>query len=143
MENWKRVWRSGVAPLLSTESLGALKRALIDDDPGLIQGATTTPPPLGCVQDWPVEAACALGYCGWRGDGLRTVREVEEYFARMCFAIDERLGERAGCRWFFNWFDETPRAEMRKELLAEVLRSLAERLAEGAAGKAREQSSAA
>jgi hypothetical protein len=143
MESWTSVWRKGIAPLLSTRSLEVLKQALLDDSPSLIQGATTTPPPLECVQDWPVEAACALGYCGWQGDGLETVREVEEYFARMCSAIDERLGERAGCRWFFNWFDETPREQMRKELLAEVQRSLTERLADETAGKAQEHPTAA
>ena len=124
MESWRNTWRKGVAPLLSTESLEALRSALVNNDSRLLQGATCTPPPLQCVQDWPVEAACALGYCGWQGDGLETVAEVEEFFARMCFEIDQRLGEPAGCRWFLNWFDETPRNEMRELLLAEVERSL-------------------
>jgi hypothetical protein len=125
MDSWRRVWREGVAPLVSTEGLEALRHGLASDDARLIQGATTTPPPLACVQDWPVEAACGLGFCGWQGDGLETVAEVEEFFARMCFEIDQRLGEPAGCRWFLNWFDETPRDEMRRQLLAEVNRSLA------------------
>ena len=132
MESWTNVWRNGLAPLLSTESLEALRLALVQDDPRLIQGATTTPPPLQCVQDWPVEAACALGYCGWQGDGLETVAEVEEFFARMCFEIDQQLGEPAACRWFLNWFDDTPREQMRRELLVEVQRSLAERLTDEA-----------
>jgi hypothetical protein len=127
MESWRKVWREGVAPLLSTSSLEALQRALMSDDARLLQGATTTPPPLQCVQDWPVEAACALGFCGWQGEGLETVAEVEEFFARMCFEIDQRLGEPAACRWFLNWFDETPRDEMREQLLAEVNRALAQR----------------
>jgi hypothetical protein len=109
--------------------LEALQRALVNDDPRLLQGATTSPPPLMCVQDWPVEAACGLGYCGWQGDGLETVAEVEEFFARACFEADQLLGEPAGCRWFLNWFDETPRADMRRLLLAEVNRILAHRLA--------------
>ena len=125
MEIWRKVWREGVEPLLSTRALEALRGALVQDDPRLQQGATTTPPPLACVQDWPVEGACALGYCGWVGDGLETVGEVEEFFARMCFEIDQRLGEPAGCRWFLNWFDVTPRDQMRPKLLAEVNRSLA------------------
>src|ERR1700758_1757133 len=127
MDSWRKVWREGLVPLLSTASLEALRQALTSDDARLIQGATTTPPPLQCVQDWPVEAACALGFCGGRGDGLETVAEVEEFFARMCFEIDQRLGEPAACRWFLNWFDETPRDEMRRELLAEVNRALAQR----------------
>src|SRR5262249_18032099 len=114
-----------------TGSLTALARGLECDDPRLMQGSTTTPPPLMCVQDWPVESACALGYCGWIGDGLETVGEGGEVFGRMCFEIDQRLGEPAGCRWFLNWFDETPRQQMRQELLPEVLRALAGRTAAG------------
>lgn len=129
MESWQKVWREGVAPQLSTEGLEALQGALKNDDPRLLQGATTTPPPLQCVEDWPVEAACALGFCGWQGEGLETVAEVEEFFARTCFEIDQRLGEPAACRWFLNWFDDTPRDEMRECLLAEVNAELARRRA--------------
>jgi hypothetical protein len=127
MDSWRKVWRDGLAPLISTAGLEALRTALANDDARLLQGATTTPPPLQCVQDWPVEAACALGYCGWQGEGLESVAEVEEYFARLCFEVDQRLGEPAACRWFLNWFDETPREEMRDLLLAEVNRTLAQR----------------
>jgi hypothetical protein len=127
MESWRKVWREGLAPHLSTEGLEALDTALASDDPRLLQGATTTPPPLRCVQDWPVEAACVLGYCGWQGDGLETVAEVEEFFARLCFEADQVLGEPAACRWFLNWYDETPREEMCRLLLEEVRRTLAER----------------
>ena len=49
MENWRKVWREGVAPLLSAAGLEALRRALVTDDGRLLQGATTTPPPLPCV----------------------------------------------------------------------------------------------
>ena len=129
MDSWRKVWRDGLAPLISTAGLEALATALHDDDARLLQGATTTPPPLQCVQDWPVEAACALGYCGWQGEGLESVAEVEEYFARLCFEVDQRLGEPAACRWFLNRFDETPRDEMRSLLLAEVNRTLARRRA--------------
>jgi hypothetical protein len=134
MESWRKVWREGLAPQLSTAGLNALRRALIDDDPRLLQGATTSPPPLQCVQDWPVEGACGLGYCGWQGHHLESVAEVEEFFARACFEADQRLGEPAGCRWFLNWFDETPREEMRAQLLVEVNRTLAQRLTRAADG---------
>jgi hypothetical protein len=120
MESWRKTWRDGVAPVLSTRALAALKIALETDDKRLIQGETTDPPPLACVADWDVQGACALGFVGWIGEHLDTVAEVEEFFARMCAEIDLRLGEPAGCRWFLNWFDETPRDEMRRELLAEV-----------------------
>ncbi|MFO0881674.1 MAG: hypothetical protein U0840_30620 [Gemmataceae bacterium] len=127
MESWRKVWRDGVEPVMSVEGLQALRQALQHDDPRLLQGATTSPPPLMCVQDWPVEAACAISYCGWQGDGLETVSEVEEFFARVCFEVDERLGEPAASRYFLNWWDETPRDEARRELLGEVARALRER----------------
>jgi len=130
MESWRKVWRDGLAPQLSMAALEALRGGLMNDDPQLLQGATTTPPPLQCVQDWPVEAACILGYCGWQGDGLETVAEVEEFFAQACYEADQRLGEPAACRWFLNWYDDTPRDEMRRLLLAEVNRTLAQRQAE-------------
>jgi hypothetical protein len=127
MESWRKVWREGMAPQLTTPALEALRRGLLRDDARLLQGATSTPPPLACVQDWPVEAACVLGFCGWQGEGLETVSEVEQFFARACFEADQRLGEPAACRWFLNWYDETPREEMRRLLLAEVNRALAHR----------------
>lgn len=129
MESWRKVWRDGVEPCLPTAGLEALRKALISDDPRLIQGATTMPPPLMCVADFNVEAACALGFCGWKGEDLPLVAEVEEFFAKKCYEIDQLMNEPAACRWFINWFDETPRDEMRRELLAEVNRSLALRTA--------------
>ena len=129
MESWRKVWREGLAPQLSNPALTALRRGLLTDDARLIQGATTSPPPLQCVSDWPVEAACVLGFCGWQGDGRETVGEVEEFFALACFEADKRLGEPAACRWFLNWFDDTPRDEARGLLLAEVNRELARRAA--------------
>lgn len=127
MESWRHSLRNGFAPHMSTEALRACLDALERDEPRLLQGATTTPPPLQCVQDWPVEAACLIGYGGWKGDRLETVGLVEEYFARMCFAADESLGEPAGCRWLLNAFDDWPREEMRANLIPEIKAILAER----------------
>jgi hypothetical protein len=127
MEQWRIVWREGFAPVISTEGLAALALALRTDDPRITQGSTTTPPPLMCCQNEPIEAACCLGFCGWQDDNLETVGEVEEYFARLCFEADQRLGEPAACRWFINQFDDWPRDQMRRELGAEVERVLAER----------------
>ncbi len=132
MEPWKRIWREGLSPLLNTRDLEALRQGLIHDDSRLIQHATTTPPPTEVFHDEECERACALGYSGWQGSGLYSVREVEEYFVRTCTAADEALGELAACRHFLNWFDETPRAEMRRELLREVNWALNKRLAAAA-----------
>jgi hypothetical protein len=131
MTAWQKIFREAIAPQLSTRALLALKKALAVDDPALIQGATTEPPPLSAVQDWPVEAACAVAFAGWQGEGLATVGEVEDFFARICWGADKALGEPAGCRWFLNWFDETPRGQMRRELLAEIDLALAGRQSSG------------
>ena len=128
MESWRKVWRDGLVPVLSTAGLRALRKALSKDDARLTQGSTTTPPPLQCVLDWPCEGACVVGYAGWQGDGLETVGEVEEYFARLCFEADQRLGEPAAVRYFLNWFDDADRTEARRLLLPEVDRALADLL---------------
>jgi hypothetical protein len=129
METWHQVWRRGFVPRLSTAGLEALERALIDDDGRLVQGVTTSPPALETLGDWSVEAACALTYCGWQGDGLGTVSEAIRFFERACRQADKALGKPAACRLFLHWFDETPRSEMRRQLLAEVQRALADRRA--------------
>ena len=127
MESWRRVWREGFEPGLTTAGLVALRDALANDDARLLQGATMCPPPLMCVQDWPVEAADAIGFAVWKGGDLTTVGQVEEGFAKALWEADQRLGEPAACRWFLNWFDDTPRHQMREELLFEVERALTER----------------
>jgi hypothetical protein len=125
VRDWRRVWREGFVPLLPLEGLRALQAALASNDPALLQGQTTVPPALAEVQDWPVEAACATTYCGWKGLDLGSVLKADEYFAQVCFDVDETLDEPAGCRHFLNWYDETPRDQMRRELLPEVQRAIA------------------
>lgn len=124
MEKWRRVWREGLAPQFSRHGLLALQNALITDDVRLLQGVVSSPPPLDALRRCAVNGTCAIGLCGWQGDGLRNVGQVEEYFHRVCDAADMAFGESAACRFFLNWFDDTPRAEMRRELLAEVKRAL-------------------
>lgn len=123
---WQKAWRHA-SQFISTEGLIALLKACENDDPKLRQGMTTSPPPLFCVQDWPVEGACPLAFCAWQGDELGTVGEVEEWFARTCHETDISMGEPADVRWFLNWVDETPRAEMLRELTAEIKLALAGR----------------
>jgi hypothetical protein len=126
MTAWQRSFRT-IADQLPTAGLQALRTALVSDDPRLLQGATTSPPPLECVKDWPIDAACALGFACWQGGELTTVGEVEGAFARICFAADQAMGEEAGVRYFLNQFDDWERPTMRRELLAEVEAVLAER----------------
>jgi hypothetical protein len=120
MEKWRRVWREGLAPQLSRAGLCALQLALLKDDHRLVQGTVTLPPPLDFLRDQMVEGTCAVSFCGWRGEGLCSVGQIEAYFHRVCDAADVAFHEAAACRYFLNWFDDAPREEMRRELLAEV-----------------------
>jgi len=120
MERWQRIWRIGLAPRLSRRGLEVLRTALLRDDPRLVQGRTMSPPPLLGLADAEVEAACALGFCGWHGAGCTTVGALEAYFDELCTSADAALGEPAACRHFLDWFDATPRTMMRRKLLTEV-----------------------
>jgi hypothetical protein len=124
-ESARMVWRQAIVPQLSLAGLDALRLALRGDDPRLIQGATTAPPPLQCLLEQRCEGADSVGFAAWQGDGLQTVGQVEEFFARVCYEADRQLGEPTACRWFLNWFDDTPREQMRLALLAEVELALA------------------
>lgn len=127
MEQWRQVWRTGIAPQLAVEHLECLMTALVEDSPRMCQGYTTKPETLQCYADFPVDQACPLGICGM-GVGLVTVEEVEEFFARIALKCDELIGVVGSVRWFTNWADDNPREEVRRELLIEVQRTLAERL---------------
>src|SRR5947209_18581536 len=98
-ENARRLWREGFAPQLSGPGLLALKAALERDDARLVQGCTTAPPPLQCLLESPVEGACPVGFAAWQGEGLGTVGEVEEVFARVCYAVDQHFRQPTACRW--------------------------------------------
>jgi hypothetical protein len=126
---WQHVWRVGLAPQLSTRGLQALHKALSWDDPRLLQGSTTSPPPLQCVSGWPVRGCCPLCYALLDGEepGSITASRLEERFAQACYSADMLLGEPAAVRYFLNYVDETPRDVMRRQLLAEIERTLAQR----------------
>jgi hypothetical protein len=90
------------------------------------------PPPLECLHDWPVEGADLLAYPGWRGQGLKTVKEVEEAAWALKSAIDARLGEGAA-KVLLAWYDATPRADVLAVLLGETERELMIRMVRKAA----------
>jgi hypothetical protein len=100
---WIRVWRDGFVPLLSGAGLRALQEALLRDDRRLLQSAACLPMPTVAGRDRAVQGACALGWCGWQGDGLQTVGQVESYVERLCRDADAALSEPAACRYFLNW----------------------------------------
>jgi hypothetical protein len=119
MELWQKVFREGLAPLLTTEQLTNLLRAVEENSWELGQGFTTSPPPLHVTADWTVQQACLVSYPGWK-DGLTTVGEVEEFFARTCYEVDKRIGCPSGVVALIGWWDSTDRAEAFAALALEI-----------------------
>jgi hypothetical protein len=128
-EAWRKVWREGLVPQLTTLGLEGLKKALGEDRPSLITGSTSYPPPLMCMQDEPVEKCCPLCYALL--DGKRpeyvSVGPLEERFAEACWGADQRTGMPGGVKYFLNYIDMEPWAKVRLELLAEVRLALGQR----------------
>jgi hypothetical protein len=112
---------------MTLAGLQALRTALATNDPALLQGATTSPPPLESLMDCPVLACCPVAYAGWRGEGLTTVAQVENAFFRLCNGVDALLNEQAAVRWFLTWWDEYPKEQTVPQLLGEVEREITSR----------------
>jgi hypothetical protein len=127
MEKWRRVWREGIAPNISEKGLRSLQLLLRFDSSRVIQGSVSVPPNLAGMHEMMPVAACAIGICGWQGEGCKSVAQVEGYFHRVCDAADSQFDEPATTRYFLNWFDETPREVMRREMLSEVALALKEK----------------
>lgn len=131
IEAARRVFREGFAPLLSTADLIALRDAASGDDPRLIQGVTAKPM-LGLA---PCSGACAIGFVGLT-HGITEVEDVCDFFAQMCYAIDDRVGEPAGCRYFIGWYDSASRHDALASLAAWCEEELRTRAAAAKGGAA-------
>jgi hypothetical protein len=130
MELWRDCFRRGVAPVLSTDELMALRDGLARDDERICQTFNTLPvSDLAAHEpDLPIEAACPLAYAIWQGQRLPDLAGVvESELGQLCLLLDQRTGEAGAVRHLTNWIDSTPREEMRAALLAEVELALAGR----------------
>jgi len=136
MQPWQIAFRRGFAPQLPTAGLVALARALERDDPAVIQDATIKPPPLECLKASAPAGACPVAFCGWKGLGLSTVAEVDEFFARVCIEAAFALGDPAAPRYLLNHWDDTCRERARLDLLDEVRLELDRRRVGQGAGSA-------
>lgn len=124
-----KIFREGLAPILSLEGLLALERAMETDDPRLLQGGTTEPPPFSFCADWKPARACLIALPYWLGDGLETLGEIEEAFARTCHEIHLRTGIINAAGELLTPYDTMPREEMIATFLPEVKAAIASRRA--------------
>lgn len=131
IEPWRRAWRDGFQSQFSDRQLRLLLKALKLDDPELVQGETISPPPLQCVEDWPVERACIVAYVGWKGDDCELVWQAEDFFGRAVSQAEQQLGGPLSANQFLNWFDDSPRCVVWQLLIEEIERELARRAAAG------------
>jgi hypothetical protein len=125
MENWRRVWRDGFAPVLPTSGLQRLATALRDDDWRLVQGSTTVPPD----GNWRAKRTCPGAFCVW--EEPMSCTKIRLLFGFVCDKAQLRLYRYKDADLhiggLLNWIDNTPRAEMREQLLVEVNRELSRR----------------
>lgn len=155
IEPWRQSWREGVLPSLSTRALVVLRKAVLENDPRLVQGHTTVPvfehsgPQSDAAE---CRGACPLAYALWQEDDRvsrdnypMSVGEVQELFdramQRYC-PVEFAPNPAAAQQSFFGWWDEGRPDEVRADLLEELdlaLRQRREALADGvrAAGNRR------
>jgi hypothetical protein len=124
----KKVLVEGFFPIVPTHRLNAMLKLLEADDPAIIQGSTSFPPPLLATDGEQVESVDPVGFMGSDNTLTLTVGEVEEGFARLCFDADQRLGEPAACRFLLNAIDDNDRTEVWDFLTAEIRQELSRRL---------------
>jgi hypothetical protein len=119
-EEWRRVWRLGLAPLLGTPGLLALRDGLRRFDQGVRVAETVLPPCIPETRDWPCEGACVLGYAVWKGESLKTLGEVLDRFRLVLAECDRRLGKARAAEAFLTALDAWPYERLRRNLLPEV-----------------------
>ncbi len=119
-ERWQIAFRQGIAPLLPAAGLLALRDALRDDDPALIQGGSFLP------FDAPetVVAACAMALPLWR-DGCPRVGDLDVRLADMMYTADRAMP--GATLAFVQFFDCGPRDVVWAALLPEVEAELVRR----------------
>jgi hypothetical protein len=134
VEAWRKIWREGVVPQLSTEGLQSLLDALRRDDCRIITGSTTIPPAFSAASNLPIEQCDPVIFAMLDGHSPYscTVGLMDEAFARLAIRCSELCGFPRAIGTFLCWVDEQDRETWRMELMREVNLALVARLpAEG------------
>lgn len=127
VELWKVAFRVGVGPAFTDAELLALRAGLRCRDERIIQGSVCEPYHPATLWPHKCQAACAIGYAGWRG-GLILSSDVVDRFHEIIDISNVALSDDCGTLdVFVGWFDSTDREQAMSELLAEVEREVARR----------------
>jgi hypothetical protein len=129
-EAWRKVWREGVAPQLSTEGLQGLLDALKRDDSRIITGATTEPPAFSAASSLPIERCDPVIFAMLDGHSPAacTVGLMDEAFGRLAIRCSELCGMPRAIGTLLCWLDEQDRETWRIELMRETSLALIGRM---------------
>lgn len=128
---WQVVWRTGISPCLSVESLAALERGLAANDPAILRGKSFTPEFTATNLALDLTATDPVLYGQWKTGGIKTVEEADTALQSISFESDMSVGMPASLRPFFNWWDEQTgkekAAKANRDLWEEVTAAIATR----------------
>jgi hypothetical protein len=132
MESWRRVFRQGILPHVSSKGLEGLQRALERNDARILMGASTNPPALSFNEHEPLEGCCPIGWLLLEGKPpySLSVGTLDQMFGQLCWKCEQACGLPASIGFFLRWWDEGPRESVRAALLVEVNAALIGRIPE-------------
>lgn len=102
-QDWRTVWRTGIAPFATTEGLRSLALALRDGDARLVRRRTVEPlyvyPHMRCL------AGCPLLWLGWCGEPDMTVGEALRAFDALLALCASATGSRLAAQSVIDRWD--------------------------------------
>lgn len=117
--DWRQAFHTGFVPHFRPETLAALSRALVRDDPSLVQELTVDPPCYPATAQLTPAGGCLFGWCIIR-EGAATVEAVEEAFLQARRAVNEKCGDELATWEILAYWDETERSLARATILNEL-----------------------
>lgn len=119
-EATRRVFHEGFVPLLKDEELWVLKGWLTMAPERFKQGYTLYPVPTPAEEPYMMpDCGCLITNIG-RINMLKYADELYEYFARMCYNIDQNMGEPSAVRYLLNWYDDSPWEDVKNGSIEEL-----------------------
>lgn len=123
MEQWRRYFRHGIAPLVENAQLEYVLGILKSDSEKMCQGDTVILRKVIAESgltyyhgDLPPVSGCFVSLIHMSDEKL-TANEVDAKFGPFLCRVGLNHGLSSH---FINWFDDSPREEVRRELIAEI-----------------------